>query len=160
MSRPNLLHTHSTLLDRADLMSRRPRDDAYALTRVNVVEHLLCKHAFISPKSLNRRLFTVQNPLQIGLLIGLQNNTGHGGRSRGSLSRPELEDEVARGWRYRQPLFVREATVHAVIGKPIPKRGALFIMCESWFPVTRRTFHGHISTRFLAMRRIWFLAGF
>src|ERR1700736_5390756 len=35
-------------------------------------EHLLCKHAFISPKSLNRRLFTVQTPLQIGLLIGLQ----------------------------------------------------------------------------------------
>ena len=35
-------------------------------------EHLLCKHAFISPKSLNRRLFTVQNPLQLGLLIGLQ----------------------------------------------------------------------------------------
>jgi hypothetical protein len=29
MSRPKLLHTHSTLLDRADLMSRRPRDDAY-----------------------------------------------------------------------------------------------------------------------------------
>src|SRR6266403_1679051 len=35
-------------------------------------EHLLCKHAVISPKSLNRRLFIVQNPLQIGLLIGLQ----------------------------------------------------------------------------------------
>jgi hypothetical protein len=37
--------------------------------------HLLCKHAFISPKSLNRRLFTVQTPLQIGLLIGLQKAT-------------------------------------------------------------------------------------
>ena len=35
-------------------------------------EHLLCKLAFNSPKSLNRRLFTVQTPLQIGLLIGLQ----------------------------------------------------------------------------------------
>ncbi|SRR6266566_7833655 len=35
-------------------------------------EHLLCKHAFISPKSLNRRLFTVQTPLQVGLLNGLQ----------------------------------------------------------------------------------------
>jgi len=35
-------------------------------------EHLLCKHAFISPKSLNRRLFTVQNPLLVGLPIGLQ----------------------------------------------------------------------------------------
>jgi hypothetical protein len=34
--------------------------------------HLLCKHAFISPKSLNRRLFTVQNPLLVGLPIGLQ----------------------------------------------------------------------------------------
>jgi hypothetical protein len=33
---------------------------------------VLCKHAFISLKSLNRRLFIVQNPLQIGLLIGLQ----------------------------------------------------------------------------------------
>jgi hypothetical protein len=36
-------------------------------------EHLLCKHAFISPKSLNRRLLTVQNPLLVGLLIGLHN---------------------------------------------------------------------------------------
>ena len=36
-------------------------------------EHLLCKHVFISPKSLNRRLLTVQNPLLIGLLIGLHN---------------------------------------------------------------------------------------
>jgi len=35
-------------------------------------EHLLCKHAVISPKSLNRRLLTVQTPLQIGLLIGLR----------------------------------------------------------------------------------------
>src|SRR5437667_1238916 len=35
-------------------------------------EHLLCKHAFISPKSLNRRLLTVQTPLLVGLLIGLQ----------------------------------------------------------------------------------------
>jgi hypothetical protein len=35
-------------------------------------EHLLCKHAFISPKSLNRRHFTVQIPLQIGLPVGLQ----------------------------------------------------------------------------------------
>ena len=30
-SRPKSLYTHSTLLDRADLMSRRPRDDAYDL---------------------------------------------------------------------------------------------------------------------------------
>ena len=36
-------------------------------------EHLLCKHVFISPKSLNRRLLTVQNPLLVGLLIGLHN---------------------------------------------------------------------------------------
>jgi len=35
-------------------------------------EHLLCKHAFISPKSLNRHLFTVQTPLIVGLPIGLQ----------------------------------------------------------------------------------------
>src|ERR1700730_15791234 len=35
-------------------------------------EHLLCKHAFISPKSLNRRHFTVQIPLQVGLPVGLQ----------------------------------------------------------------------------------------
>src|SRR6266576_2628829 len=35
-------------------------------------EHLLCKHAFISPKSLNRRLLTVQIPLLVGLLIGLK----------------------------------------------------------------------------------------
>ena len=35
-------------------------------------EHLLCDHAFISPKPLNRRLFTVQNPLLVGLPIGLQ----------------------------------------------------------------------------------------
>jgi len=35
-------------------------------------EHLLCKHAFISPKRLNRRFFTVQNPLLVGLPIGLQ----------------------------------------------------------------------------------------
>jgi len=35
-------------------------------------EHLLCKHAFISLKSLNRRLLTVQTPLLFGLLIGLQ----------------------------------------------------------------------------------------
>jgi hypothetical protein len=35
-------------------------------------EHLLCKHAFISSKPLNRRLFTVQNPLLVGLPIGLQ----------------------------------------------------------------------------------------
>ena len=49
--------------------------------RINVVfcgrvvaqlgEHLLCKHAVISPKSLNRRLLTVQTPLLVGLLIGL-----------------------------------------------------------------------------------------
>src|SRR6266480_6185207 len=35
-------------------------------------EHLLCKHAVISPKPLNRRLLTVQTPLLAGLLIGLQ----------------------------------------------------------------------------------------
>src|SRR6266481_3224342 len=35
-------------------------------------EHLLCKHAVISPKSLNRRHLTVQTPLLVGLLIGLQ----------------------------------------------------------------------------------------
>jgi hypothetical protein len=35
-------------------------------------EHLLCKHAFISPKSLNRRLLIVQTPLLVGLLNGLQ----------------------------------------------------------------------------------------
>jgi hypothetical protein len=35
------------------------------------VEHLLCKHAVISPKPLNRRLLTVQTPLQVGLLNGL-----------------------------------------------------------------------------------------
>ena len=35
-------------------------------------EHLLCKHAFILPKSLNRRPLTVQNPPLVGLLIGLQ----------------------------------------------------------------------------------------
>lgn len=39
---------------------------------VSLAENVLCKHAFISPKSLNRRLFTVQTPLQVGLLIGLQ----------------------------------------------------------------------------------------
>jgi hypothetical protein len=37
----------------------------------SAVEHMLCKHAFISPKSLNRHLFLVQNPRQVGLLIGL-----------------------------------------------------------------------------------------
>jgi hypothetical protein len=37
------------------------------------VEHLLCEHAVISPKSLNRRLLTVQTPLLVGLLIGLYN---------------------------------------------------------------------------------------
>jgi len=30
-------------------------------------EHLLCKHAFISPQSFYRRLLTVQNPLLVGL---------------------------------------------------------------------------------------------
>ena len=40
--------------------------------KISLREHLLCKHAFLSPKALNRRLFTVQNPLLIGLLIGLQ----------------------------------------------------------------------------------------
>jgi hypothetical protein len=35
-------------------------------------EHLLCKHAVISSKSLNRRLLIVQTPLQVGLLTGLQ----------------------------------------------------------------------------------------
>jgi hypothetical protein len=39
-------------------------------------EHLLCKHVFISPKSLNRRLLTVQNPLLVGLLIGLHELKG------------------------------------------------------------------------------------
>src|SRR6267378_3289199 len=34
-------------------------------------EHLLCKHAVISPKPLNRRLLTVQTPLLVGLLTGL-----------------------------------------------------------------------------------------
>jgi hypothetical protein len=35
-------------------------------------EHLLCKHAFISPKSLNRLLLNVKTPLLVGLLNGLQ----------------------------------------------------------------------------------------
>ena len=35
-------------------------------------EHLLCKHVFISPKPLNRHLLTVQDPLLVGLTIGLQ----------------------------------------------------------------------------------------
>lgn len=38
--------------------------------------YLLCKHAFISPKSLNRRLLSVQNPLLVGLLIGLHKLKG------------------------------------------------------------------------------------
>ena len=39
---------------------------------VSLTENVLCNYAFISPKPLNRRLFTVQTPLQLGLLIGLQ----------------------------------------------------------------------------------------
>jgi len=39
---------------------------------VNLTENVLYKHAFISPKSLNRRLFTVHIPLQVGLLVGLR----------------------------------------------------------------------------------------
>src|SRR6266513_2881738 len=39
-------------------------------------EHLLCKHAVISPKSLNRRLLTVQTPLLVGLLTGLHTIQG------------------------------------------------------------------------------------
>jgi hypothetical protein len=39
---------------------------------VGLAENVLCNHAFISPKSLNRRLCTVQNPLLVGLPIGLQ----------------------------------------------------------------------------------------
>ena len=38
-------------------------------------EHLLCKHAVISPKPLNRRPLTVQTPLLVGLLIGLHKIT-------------------------------------------------------------------------------------
>ena len=37
-----------------------------------LADNMFCKHAFLSPKSLNRRLFTVQTPLQVGLPIGLQ----------------------------------------------------------------------------------------
>jgi len=39
---------------------------------ISLAGNVLCNHAFISPKLLNRRLFTVQTPLQVGLLIGLQ----------------------------------------------------------------------------------------
>ena len=40
--------------------------------QISLGEHLLCKHAFISPKSLNRRVLIVQTPLLVGLLNGLQ----------------------------------------------------------------------------------------
>src|SRR6266403_636197 len=55
-------HSHKNLLE----------SDGYRGRVAQLGEHLLCKHAVISPKSLNRRLLTVQTPLQIGLLIGLR----------------------------------------------------------------------------------------
>src|SRR6267378_3815961 len=48
-------------------MLPRTRPKARGPDGLEQVEHLLCKHAVIAPKSLNRRLLTVQTPLQIGL---------------------------------------------------------------------------------------------
>jgi hypothetical protein len=53
-------------------MLPRTRPKARGSVGLEQVEHLLCKHAFILSKSLNRSLLTVQNPLLVGLLIGLQ----------------------------------------------------------------------------------------
>ena len=62
----------TTCLDRRWSFSRKSIKIMELYGRVaQLGEHLLCKHAFISPKSLNRRLLTVQNPLLVGLLIGL-----------------------------------------------------------------------------------------
>jgi hypothetical protein len=57
-------HAHENLLE------------SYSCKGVKLGEHLLCKHAFISPKSLNRRLLTVQTSLLVGLLIGLHKLKG------------------------------------------------------------------------------------
>jgi hypothetical protein len=39
MSRPKLLHTHSTLLDRSYLTPRRPRNDAYGCSLKTIVQY-------------------------------------------------------------------------------------------------------------------------
>ena len=59
-------------------------------------EHLLCKHAFISRKPLNRPLFTVQNPLLVGLPIGLQ---------KVNVLRPSLDKPSEKCIRFEQPLY-------------------------------------------------------
>jgi hypothetical protein len=61
-----------SLLGNSDNWYTDQQDDGNEGRVAQLGEHLLCKHAFISPKSLNRRLFIVQTPLQVGLRIGLQ----------------------------------------------------------------------------------------
>src|SRR5882672_8808478 len=78
MSRPKLLHTHSTLLDRADLMSRRPRDDAYLSRQLET--------------SQNKRLRSYDNvavALKPGHLLGKQ---AHSVRAIGSI--PEIRNQT------------------------------------------------------------------
>ncbi len=67
----------TTCLDRGWSFSQKSIKITELYGRVaQLGEHLLCKHAFISPKSLNRRLLTLQNPLLVGLLIALHNVIG------------------------------------------------------------------------------------
>ena len=55
--------------------------------------HLLCKYAVISPKSLNRRLLTVQIPLVVGLLTGQHKRLPQTLRKNG---RRELTSDASR----------------------------------------------------------------
>jgi hypothetical protein len=66
------LSRESTYLDRRWSFSQKSIKITELYGRVaQLGEHLLCKHVFISPKSLNRRLLIVQTPLLVGLLFGL-----------------------------------------------------------------------------------------
>src|SRR5437764_1092334 len=58
-------------------------------------EHLLCKHAVISPKSLTRRLLTVQTPLLVGLLTGLHKIKVTKSRLRQTLRKNGRRDQTS-----------------------------------------------------------------
>ena len=61
-----------TPAERVGHHSHPPTHRDQSTRAARLADNMFCKHAFISPKSLNRRLFTVHTPLQTGLLIGLQ----------------------------------------------------------------------------------------
>jgi hypothetical protein len=99
----------------------RNERDSFCGRVAQLGERLLCKHAFISPKPLNRRLLNVQTPLLVGLLIGLTKLKGALSNFGPTLRKNEFDSSRYR-LRHGGPDARNSGPFHFVPGSPQAKK--------------------------------------